>query len=196
MNSRSASLVRSVHVLPSCRKQHSTGDVIADLSLFLLAEATTSKCAVADECHAFESPVARYNIIQRSFAAHPAKCASPTSPDTHCRSLHSLTTSTLTSADLVCRRLPPMLGELASGDTNAQLGPKCILQIREIRGPRYETTNTMIDMETEPSVVDLSHRCFEIHLSCGSHEEVSAKIQARFTSTVIKEPSLQTPWFD
>lgn len=59
-------------------------------------------------------------------------------------------------------------------------GPKRILHIREIQGPRYETTNTVIDMETEPSVVDLSHRCFEIHLSCGSHGEVTKNFLRRF----------------
>jgi hypothetical protein len=44
--------------------------------------------------------------MQRLFAAHAVKRAPPTLPDVHCRSLHSLTTSSLTSVDLVCRRLP------------------------------------------------------------------------------------------
>ena len=142
-----------------------------------MAEATKSKRAVADECHAVENPASRYNTLQQSFAAHIANCACPTSPDAHCRSPHSLAASSLTRWTSYIKGCPPSKYRcLWSWDLETRMhswGPKPPMQIAELRASRRDHGDRYGERTFS---VDLSHRRFEMHLSCRSHEEGSANI--------------------
>jgi len=66
---------------------------------------------------------------------------------------------------------------------NSNWGPSCAFVSPDLHPSLRDSRDAMIDMQKVPSVVDLSHRQFaNVSLSRRSHEEVVAKVRARFAS--------------